>query len=420
NVPFMIVLASVFVVVLLLAGYLPARTVSGFGILDAFRHKATSASNTIFSHRNILILVQVMISGMLILSVLIIRDQLSYISKKELGLKISDVVAIPFSESPEVFENTLRSMPGVESFGYSQRLPVNTLSYDGRVVNVPGFTQQIGVESCYITPEFLETYGIKILAGRNFVPNQKADSNKFIINETAVKTFGWTNETAIGQKIVWSTTTPGEIVGVTNDFHLESVHSTIPPMVMLASLRMSSYSRAFISVRINHQNSEDVRRMIEKTWRELNPQGAFMMVTMTDSFDQLHESDHVFSRVIFYFTMVAIFISVIGLYAVSSYTAEQRRKEIGIRKVLGSGIGGIAYKLAAPYIYITILSMVIVIPVVYRLMSQWLATFAYHTTITWTTILISGLVIIAMTLASVIIESIRAALVNPIRFLRDE
>jgi putative ABC transport system permease protein len=420
NVPFMLVLASVFLVVLLLSGYFPARTVSGFKVLDAFRHKANSANNKLFSQRNSLILLQVMISGMLILSVLIIRDQLSYISKKELGLTISDVVATPFSSSPEAFENKLRSLPGVESFGYSQRLPVNTLNYDGRVVNVPGFTESIGVESCYITPEFLDTYGIKILEGRNFVPNQLADSNKFIINETAVKTFGWTREKAIGQKIIWSESVPGEIVGVTNDFHLESVHAPIPPMVMRASLRMSSYSRAFISIRIHRDNAEDVRREIEKAWRELNPEGAFMMVSMSDSFDQLHESDHVFSTVIFYFTVVAIFISVIGLYAVSSYTAEQRRKEIGIRKVLGSGIGGIAYKLAAPYIYITVISLLVVVPVVYQLMSRWLATFAYHTSIGWTTIFISAIVIILMTLVSVIIESVRAALVNPIRFLREE
>jgi putative ABC transport system permease protein len=420
NGPFMIVLSSVFVLVLLLSGYFPAKTVSGFGVLDAFRHKTTSGSAKLLSHRNVLILLQVMISGMLILSVLIIRDQLTFIGKKELGLKIGNVVAIPFSASPEAFENKLRSIPGVESLGYSQRLPVNTLNYDGRMVRVPGTDQSIDVESCYITPEFLDTYGIKILEGRNFQPNQLADSNKYIINETAVKTFGWTNDDAIGRKLLWSGSVLGEVVGVVNDFHLESVHATIPPMMLLASVRMSSWARAFISIRLHPENSEDARRQIEQNWRELNPQGVFMMVTMTDSFNQLHENDHVFSRVIFYFTMVAIFISVIGLYAVSSYTAEQRRKEIGIRKVLGSGIGDIAYKLAAPYLYITLASMVIVVPIVYLLMSRWLSTFAYHTSINWTTIMLAGIVIVMMTLASVIIESLRAALVNPIRFLRDE
>jgi putative ABC transport system permease protein len=420
SVPFLLVLSSIFAIVLLLSGYFPAKTVSGFGVLDAFGHKTSGGNGKLISNRSGLILLQVIISGMLILSVLIIRDQLAFISKKDIGLDISNVVAIPFSTSPNVFEDKLRSTPSVGSFGYSQRLPVNTLQYDGRVVRVPGIKEAVRVESCYITPGFLDTYDIKIIEGRNFRPNQLADSNKFIINETAMKTFGWTAEQAIGQTIVWSGSVPGEIVGIVNDFHLESVHSTIPPMVMLASTRMSSYSRAFISIRLHPHNAMDARREIERTWRELNPQGVFMMITMTDSFNQLHETDQVFSRVIFYFTMVAIFISAIGLYAVSSYTAEQRRKEIGIRKVLGSGVSGIAYKLAAPYLYITVVSLLIVIPAVYYLMSRWLATFAYHTTISVGTIVLSVTVIVAMTLASVIIESLRAALVNPIRFLRDE
>ncbi len=128
---------------------------------------------------------------------------------------------------------------------------------------------------------------------------------------------------------------PGEVVGVVNDFHLESVHTVIPPMIMLASINgNSTFSRAFISIRLHPSTMRRMRRdRSNETWRELNPRGVFMIVPMTDSFDQLHENDHVFSTVIFYITMVAIFISVIGLYAVSSYTAEQRRKEIGIRKV---------------------------------------------------------------------------------------
>ena len=420
NLRFMLVLASVFVIVLFLSGYFPARSVAKVDVINTFRNNTTSGNGKLISTRNALVLVQVMISGVLIFSVLIIRDQLNFISKKELGVEIADVVAIPFSENGEVFENKLRSIPGIESFGYSQRLPVNTLNYDGRPVNIPGIEAAIGVESCFITPDFLDTYGLKVIEGRNFRPNQLADSNKFIINETAVKTFGWTMNNAVGQKMTWGFQIPGEVVGVVKDFHLESVHSAIPPMVMLSSLNMSSFSRTFISIRLHPDNSADARREIERSWRELNPKSVFMMLSMNDSYDQLHKNDHVFSEVIFYFTMVAIFISMIGLYAVSSYTAEQRRKEVGIRKVLGSKISGIAYKLAAPYLYITILSILIVVPVVYYLMSQWLATFAYHTSISWSTILFSEAIIIAMTLVSVIIESLRAAFVNPVRFLRDE
>jgi putative ABC transport system permease protein len=420
NVPFMFVLAGVFVLVVLLSGYLPAKTVTGLNIVDAFRQRIENGGRNFLGRRNALILLQVMISGMLILSVLIIRDQLAFIARKDIGIKIHNVVAIPTSENPTAYENKLRSIPGVESFGYSQRLPVNTLNYDGRIVNIPGIEKAVQVESSFITPEFLDTYRIEFLAGRNFISNQLADSNKFIINETAMKTFGWTVNNAIGQPLTWSQSMRGEVIGVVKDFHLESVHTTIPPMVMLHTTNPGSSWRQFISIRLHPENETDARKEIERSWRELNLNGVFSMVTMTESLDQLHENDRMFSNIVFYFTVVAIFISVIGLYAVSSYTAEQRRKEIGIRKVLGSGVGSIAYKLAAPYLYITMASMVVIIPAVYLLMSRWLATFAYHTSISWLTIIVSLIVIIAMTLVSVIIESLRAALVNPIRFLRQE
>jgi putative ABC transport system permease protein len=418
---FGVVLAGIFLFVVAVAGYIPAWMLSGYGILNAFRNKRVQASlRSPFSFRNALIFAQLAISGILIFSALIVAEQLSFIGKKDLGVTLNHVVAIPFSANPQVFENRLRALPGVESIGYSQRLPVNTLNFDRRIVELPGVPDAIQVESSYITQGFTDTYHIRFISGRNFNSELASDSAAFVINETAAKTFGWTPTTAIGKELKWSTYLKGEVIGVVQDFHLESVHATIRPMVMLDAVHDDQWQRNFISLRLQPGNETETRATIEKLWRQFNPDGAFMLVQMTDSFDQLHADDKVFSEIIFYFTLVAIFISAIGLYAVSSYTAEQRRKEIGIRKVLGSSIGRIAWGLTAPYMATTALSFVIVVPTVYYLMNRWLSTFAYHTAIGWQALAMAALAIASLAFLSVLKESLRAAFVNPVKFLREE
>jgi putative ABC transport system permease protein len=417
---FLSVLSAVFLFVVIIAGYVPARTVSGFTIQQSFG-KGSERSDRRFSARSILIFFQVAISGMLIISALVVNDQLKFIESKDLGVDIENVVAIPFSEKSEAFDSRLRAISGVESVSSSQRLPVNTLNYDRTIVSTPGIEGVIPVESSYITPDFLDTYRVRLLAGRNFDSHLVSDSNKFIINETAMHVLGWDFDNAIGRKLTWATTLQGEVVGVVGDYHLESVHAVIQPMVMLNAVQINnSWQRNFISIRLRTQDTESATVAIGKLWREFNPQGAYQIFFMKDSYEQLHKSDSIFSMMIFYFTIVAIFISAIGLYAVSSYAAEQKRKEIGIRKVLGSGIGSITWKLAAPYVVTTLLSLTIVVPAVYYLMTRWLMTFAYATAIHWYTILLSVAIIIALTLVSVLKESLRAAVVNPVKFLREE
>lgn len=422
NWQFGLVLLSVFILVVILAGYFPSRTLSGVGILESLKQKSgSSSSKKTFTFRNALIFVQFVISAMLILSTLIVRDQLSFIEKKNLGITLNKVVAIPFSEKPEVFENWMRTLPNVESIGYSQRLPVNTLNYDGRTVEVPGIEDRFTVESTFITPDFIDTYKIELLAGRNLNLTLASDSNKFLINETAMKNFGFNLSNVLGQKIIWSGGFPGEIVGVVKDFHLESVHATIPPMVMLiAGDANISWQRNFISIRFKSENSAEILERIEAHWRELNPEQVFYAIQMTDSYTQLHTDDFKFSRVILYFTLIAIFISGIGLYAVSSYTAERKRKEIGIRKVLGSSMRQITLRLITPYLYITLASLGLAVPIVMWGMEQWLKTFAYYTEINWSTLVLASMIVIALTLISVLKESVLAALLNPIKFLREE
>jgi putative ABC transport system permease protein len=356
----------------------------------------------------------------LILSVLVVSDQLKFIKEKDLGVSVENVFAIPFSENPDAFENQLRLIKDVNNVGYSQRLPVNTLNYDGRIVSLPGKSDVIPVESCFASENFFTVYGMSLMTGRFINDNIIGDSNKFVINAAAMRTFGWNKDNAVGQQLTWSGHMLGEVIGVVKDFHLESVHEEIPPVVILKAVEKNSWQRNFISLKIEAQNEQQTLAKVESLWRSLNPQGAFTFVSMEESFEQLHAKDFQFESIIFYFTCIAIFISAIGMFALASYAAERKRKEIGIRKVLGSTVGRMAIQLCKPFILLTVAACVVAVPIVILSIDEWLATFAYHTSIRVSTILLGGGAILLLMILSMLKQLLGAALVNPVKYLRDE
>lgn len=353
------------------------------------------------------------------MSVLIINSQLEYIQHKDVGVKVDGIVAIPFSRNPDAFDQFLRNLPAVEGFAYSQRLPVNNINYDGRIVRIDGKQDPIPVESCFITSDFLDLYDIPLISGRNINSEALADSNRFVINETALRTFGWTAENAIGQRIQWSGAIDGEVVGVVKDFHLESVHQKIPPMIMLAGVYKSSFYRTYISIRLS-QVDEGTLQKIKLRWEELNPAEAFVPISMPESFDIMHSGDKKFGRVIFYFTIIAILISVMGVYSIAAYSAEAKRKEIGIRKLLGSSTLGLTVKLSAPFLLVATIAVVLASPIVAYYMTDWLSGFAYHTSMNIWLFFIGASIVIVLTLVAILKETLGAALINPIKYLRDE
>lgn len=417
---FVAILVSLLLLIIALTGYLPASFVWGLSAIDSLRRRLSSSRHKPIDLNRILIGFQFLISGALILSLLVVNDQLRFIRDLDVGVKLDNIMAIPFSENPDVFENRIQALEGVESVAYSQRLPVNTLNYDGRPIRIPGKPEALQVESCFITSTFLETYGISLLTGRNLNSNSLADSNKFLINETAMKMLGWNHQDVIGQPVEWSDRISGEVVGVVRDFQLESVHSPIPPMILLTALDKDGFQRNFISIKLHGTEEGSTREEIRKIWRELNPQTAYYEVSMPESYEQLHRSDLLFGKLIFWFTSIALFISVIGLYATASFAAERRRKEIGVRKVLGATIGGIFLRLLKPFLGTAIVTSLLAVPLVVYLLNRWLETFAYHTTIQPATLVTGIAVVLAMTVLSTLKVTLGAAFLDPVKYLRDE
>lgn len=417
---FVATLGGLLAFIIALTGYLPASFVWGLSAIDSLRQRLSFRQHKPIDINGILVGFQFLISGALILSLLVVNDQLQYIRDLDVGVKLDNIMAIPFSENPDVFENRIRSLDGVESVAYSQRLPVNTLNYDGRPIQVPGRPERVQVESCFITSAFLDTYGISLLTGRNLNSTSRADSNKFLINETAMKMLGWNHRDVIGQPIEWSGSIKGEVVGVVRDFQLESVHSPIPPMILLAALDKDAFQRNFISIKLHGIDERSTREEIRKAWRELNPATAYYEVSMPESYEQLHRSDLLFGKLIFWFTSIALFISVIGLYATASFAAERRRKEIGVRKVLGATIGGIFLRLLKPFLGTAIVTSLLAVPIVVYLLNRWLETFAYHTSIQPVTLVAGIGMVLAMTVLSTLKVTLGAAFLDPVKYLRDE
>jgi putative ABC transport system permease protein len=270
--------------------------------------------------------------------------------------------------------------------------------------------------------DYFETLGINILEGRSFSKDEKADSNSIILNESAVEILGFTRENAIGKSIFYEVGQPGrrslKIIGIVHNFNFESLHTQIKPIgfatnyfanknsYVIANVKMSSYSG---------QVSE-----IEKAWKKVNPDTPFIYSFLDQEFQKNYEHDALTSRIIIAFTGIAIFLACLGLFGLAAFSAEQRTREIGIRKVLGASVSGVASLLSKDFIKLVLLSIVIGSPVAWFVMNQWLQAFAYKVSIRWWMFLEAGSIAVFIALLTVGFQAVRAANRNPVSSLRSE
>lgn len=334
---------------------------------------------------------------------------------------MEQIVVIPYSDLPDAFAHKLSTIPGVVDFGYSQQLPVNDLNYDGRIVNKPGSEEVLQLQSCFVSANFIDLYNIQLLAGQRFNPDTHSETNRFILNETAAQALGWDNQTAVGKELVWSGSVKGEVIGVIQDFHLNSIHEVIPPMIMLPAYDRDEYwNNLYISVKLESNALTQALADIETEWRSINTSRPYHYFFLEDSYRDLHVQDFRFGQLILIFTGVAIAISSLGLFALSAYTAERRRKEIGVRKVLGSTVAQIFYKIGAPFLLISFFAVLLAIPVTLWGLNQWLETFAYRTSPHPLSFFVGIVIVLVITLLSILKETLRASFINPVKLLREE
>ncbi|WPV02263.1 FtsX-like permease family protein [Mucilaginibacter sp. cycad4] len=407
----------------LISGIYPAIFMSSFKPIKVLKGILKVGSGNI-SFRKVLVVVQFSISIILIVATTIVFQQLRYIQTKSLGFNKDHLVTlggIPANQFEAFRADVLRD-PAIKDLGRSSRIP------SGRLLDDQGASVFDGDKPLPVKADikcinadygFIPTYGIKMAAGRNFSRDFATDSNNFVINASAVSVLGWkTPENAIGKDMSYGGI-KGKVIGVVNDFHFESLHQNIIPLLMeMPSFANNSYRRVTIKIDGSHINS--ALATLEQTWKKYQPETPFEYSFLDERFQKLYNSEQEQGNLFTIFSCLAIFIACLGLFGLSAFTISQRVKEIGVRKVLGASIPQIVTELSKDFLKLVIVAAVIALPIAWYAMSKWLLDFAFRINIQWWVFVMAGVIALIIAFATISYQSIKAAMANPVKSLRSE
>ena len=378
--------------------------------------------------RTTLVVAQFAISIVLLVGVAVIVQQLAYVQTKSLGFDEEQVMVVnTTSEMRQDFEalrTRLLEHPGIRSVTASEDIPSGQLRNSVNVqADVDGRIKPFSsLPLLAVDHDFTQTYGMEIVAGRSFSKMIATDSTQaFVLNESAVRQLGWSSaEEAVGKFFMLDTENladrRGTVVGVVKDFHFESLREQITPLVMY--IRPELYWRA--SLKIAAGALAETLPFLEAQWQQYTPDAPFSYTFIDQRFAQLYEAEERFGQVAGIFALLAILIACLGLFGLASFTAEQRTKEVGVRKALGASTGGIVLLLSRDFTQVVLIAFVLAVPFAYFGMDRWLDTFAYRIDLSWWIFLGAGLAALGIALLTVSYQSVKTALANPVQALRYE
>lgn len=375
------------------------------------------------SFRNGLVVFQFAVSIALIISFLLISKQLHFVMNKDLGLDKENIVVIPATplllEKLDVFKQRLSQNTNILGVAASKRVPSEGLwdSNNARIVS-GGSYKPLGfrLANVRIDADFIPTYGIKILAGRNFNKNLSMDFG-YIINELAVKKIGWNSPEEALEQVIEYGGWKGKVIGVVNDFHYESLHNPVTPIIMYND--PSDFN--VVSIRLAPSERSKTLSFIEKTWQSYNNVDyIFTYEYLNDRYDNLYTPEKNTKAIFIYCMVIAMSIAMLGLIGLSLFLIEYRTKEIGIRKVNGAKLSQILVMLNRDFLKWVMIGFVIACPVAWYAMHKWLQSFAYKTGLSWWIFAAAGVLSLLVALITVSWQSWRAARKNPVEALRYE
>jgi putative ABC transport system permease protein len=366
-----------------------------------------------------------MMSVILIVGTIIVYRQITFIQTKNVGFNRDHVLTVngvyTIGNQAETFRQEVMRLPGVVTGSVSGYLPTPSNRSDNSFYPEGQTDMNKGVSMQYwpVDYNYIKTMGMQLVQGRDFSKEFGADSSGIIINESALKVLSLTNP--IGKRI-WSFDDPQlktrrvyTIIGIVKNFHFESLRQNIGAL----SMTLSPNSGA-ASFRVSSDDLPALVNRIEAKWKQLAPGEPFSYQFMDQSFDEMYRAEQRVGSIALTFAVLAVLIACLGLFGLAAFMAEQRNKEIGVRKVLGASVGSIVTLLSKDFLKLVFIAILLASPIAYYAMHQWLQDFAYKITISWWVFALAGVLAVGIALVTVSFQSIRAALVNPVKSLRAE
>jgi putative ABC transport system permease protein len=371
--------------------------------------------------RNALVVFQFSISVFLIIGTLVVYEQLQYMRNNDLGFNREQVLVIknPYILGSQIdaFKNELRNVTNVLDASISSHLP----GYEANFVGIsfkPQEASTVSLETWTGDEDLLDTLQMKLVSGRFFSKDFLSDNRAIVLNEAAVRNIGWANP--IGKKLQ-SMKEEWTVIGVVKDMHYQSMEHLIRPMGLLhSSSNFNNYPPKYMSVRLSTGQVSRTLASLEKTWNDHSSGYPFEFSFLDDAYNNLYINENRTRKLSVIFSFLTIFIAALGLFGLSSYTATQRTKEIGIRKVLGASTADISYLLAKNFLWLILVAVVLSVPLVIVVMNLWLRNFAYHIDMAWWMFAFGAFVTVVIALMTVGYQMIKAATANPVDSLRYE